>query len=363
MECLFRMNWSKLARVRDRNPAFKAFLFPFSLAYHAIVWLRNIAYDSGILKTQQVDAFVVSVGSVFAGGSGKTPAANFLARRLHGRGYRVAVLSRGYGRRFTHDTIVFDGKKLQTDVSLTGDEPLMLAHQYSREQLPICVVAGRDKQRIAEIAIQELGCDALVLDDGLQFRRLRRNVEIVALTESQAVTPGTLLPHGYLRESTSAFRRADLLWIVSNGAAPFTNTQQPNSLPVIRARFEPVHFRSPGAKTAFRLDRFRNEKVTAFSGIADHESFLKTLESTGAIVSKSFDFEDHHSYTKADLERIFSAAGDQKILTTEKDSVRLPEPSAGAKNRIFYLVCRTTITDDKALDQYLAKGSHVGSAE
>ncbi len=151
---------------------------------------------------------MVSVGNLAVGGAGKTPVALAIAGRLLAAGRRPAVLSRGYGATRTDDRVVADGDRVLLDAAEGGDEPVLLARR-----LPgLRVLCGPDRARLAVRAIA-LGADVLLLDDGFQHRRLRRDLDVVVLDASNAWGNGHCLPAGPNREPRSALGRAGLVWL------------------------------------------------------------------------------------------------------------------------------------------------------
>ena len=151
---------------------------------------------------------VVSVGNLTVGGTGKTPAVEMVARWLTDDGRRVAIVSRGYGRRPGAPVeLVSDGGAPRLPAERAGDEPLLLARR-----LPgVAVVVGADRLRAGQWTVANLRPDVVLLDDGFQQRRLLKDVEIVCLDARVPWGPGGLFPRGTLREPPSALARADLV--------------------------------------------------------------------------------------------------------------------------------------------------------
>jgi tetraacyldisaccharide 4'-kinase len=324
------MSWIE-ARWWDSRACSGAMLAPLAPAewgFRAGAALRAALFERGLLPRAAVPAPVVSIGNLAVGGAGKTPAAIAVARLLHERGRRVAVLSRGYGADRTDPRVVSDGERILLDASEAGDEPLVIARA-----LPgVPVLCGPKRVAIAGIAIERLRADALVLDDGFQHRGLERDLDIVVVDASNPRGNGHLLPRGPNREPWTALSRAGLVWLSRvDGASPA-------ALQALRTDArrstgqEPVEsIHAPAAVLDGRLARehglatLRGAPVVALTGLARPQGFQRTLEGLGARVVAARAFRDHHAFTEAELEEAFAAAARRRALvaTTEKDVVRL----------------------------------------
>ena len=293
--------------------------------FGAAVQARGWLYERGLLRTQKVAGVrVISVGNLNVGGTGKTPAVIFLARRLLARGLRVCVVSRGYGRTI-RDERVFSASAVADGTgpaaSEVGDEPLLIAQKCPG--LTLWVGSGR--RRLAERARDESGAQVVLLDDGLQHRALRRDLEIVAIDETAGIGNGHLLPRGPLREPVSALGRAQLLWVRAAEGEAVPVVLPPFGGPIVRVRYRPVGVRrSSGARMA--LGDLKGVRAVAVSGIARPASFERKLRALGVELTCHHAFPDHHRFARGELEEIRSRAlaTGAAILTTEKDLIRLP---------------------------------------
>jgi tetraacyldisaccharide 4'-kinase len=284
-------------------------------AFRAGVAARNALYDRGALNVTRVEeARVVSVGNLNVGGSGKTPAVIFLANFAAARGLKVAVLSRGYGRRARHD-VIFDQKRaLSISADECGDEPLLVARRCPQA----LVLVGRDRAALASKAAGELGAQLLLLDDGMQHRRLARDIELVVVDQAAGFGNGQMLPRGPLREPLSSLSRASLIWLrTSEQASP--PLPDFGSVPVVRARYRAALLVDPSGVT-HPPGALRNRKVIALAGLARPTSFLATLDELGMNVVERRLFGDHHRFRESDL----ALPGELPVVTTEKDAARLP---------------------------------------
>jgi tetraacyldisaccharide 4'-kinase len=313
---------------RSARPFLDFSLHVLSLPYAAGTRLRNLLYDHGLLSINRVSCPVVSVGNLTVGGTGKTPAVILIAGLLREAGYKPAVLSRGYsGRNGKAENVVSDGINILTSAEDTGDESILMAR--SLEGTP--VLTGPERYRTARYAIENLGCNVLVLDDGFQHRALFRNLDIVLMDSEKPFGNGILLPRGPLREPLESLRRADLLILTRSDEDTILTSQSSikkafPDMPIFTARHRPkaVH-RSEGAEI-HPPGFLAGKKVLAFAGIAKPMSFEKTVRALGALPLGFVSFPDHHIYKEGDIRDLKSRAAGLSadlILTTEKDAVRL----------------------------------------
>jgi tetraacyldisaccharide 4'-kinase len=284
---------------------------------------RRVLYASGILRSESLPRPVVSIGNLAVGGSGKTPHVMFLASWLAGRGVKVAILSRGYGRRSRGVVWVSHGEGPVVSASVGGDEPVLLA--ASLPGVPVLVAesrveAGRECLRRRQV-------DAFLLDDGYQHLSLRRDADILLVDAGRGLGNRRTLPLGPLREPPRSARFADALIVtkcacLSEGEAVAGGIPFPAGRPRACTRLAPRSVVDRcGKETPLPASV---EEVTAFSGLARNDSFSGTLREAGYVVRKFIGFGDHHAYRPRDVERILAAAGGMPVMTTEKDMVRFP---------------------------------------
>lgn len=290
-----------------------------SWVFRAGVGVRNALYDSGALASERVEgARIVSVGNLTVGGAGKTPAVICLAQLLASTGRKVAILSRGHGRSSAAEVRVQWNPP--TPLSVSGDEPLLIARRCPEAT----VLVGANRARLAKRARAEDGAEVIILDDGMQYRRLARDIDIAVVDQSVGFGNGRMLPWGPLREPTHALRRASLLWLRS-GEGCHALADFP-AVPVVRTRYFPGALLSPLFEQK-NPTFLANRAVFAMAGIARPASFLRTLASLDMNVVGSRFFSDHHSFTQGELDHLLREArglGAEHIVTTEKDQVRLP---------------------------------------
>ncbi len=285
-----------------------------SLAYQAGVRVRNWAFDSALRATYRPAVPVLSVGNITAGGTGKTPLVAYFANWFLAHGYRVAVLSRGYGRRLAS--------------GLNDEGELLRRLAPAAEQLQ-----GKDRCELARRAEQELGADVLILDDGFQHRRLARDLDLVLIDATNPFGYGATLPRGLLREPPSSLKRADAV-ILTRG--DLVSSRQRFALhtrlrevsggrPVIDAVFEPRSLVDVDGRRR-PLNECAHHRVAAFCGIGNSSAFFRSLRTLGLEPVWEVGFPDHHAYTEAECRVLAETArrrGASLLLTTDKDLVKL----------------------------------------
>lgn len=287
-----------------------------SWLYRSVINIRNALFEARLLKQTRVSGVrTISVGNLVVGGSGKTPAVIFLAQRAVALGLRVAVLSRGYGRRSRRAVRV----RPESTVEEVGDEPLLIARRCPTVQ----VWVGPSRRALAYLARAD-GAQLLILDDGFQHRALVRDEDIVVIDEAEGHGNGRLLPAGPLREPPSALDRATLVWLRTSGddrRAPLP----PIRVPLVRARYGAAWLISPAGE---RLPptALSGRQVVPLTGIARPQRLLSMLERLGASVSAPQVYGDHHAFTQGELARAETLATGlgALLVTTEKDHVRMP---------------------------------------
>jgi tetraacyldisaccharide 4'-kinase len=276
-------------------------LNPLSAVFGAAVRARNEFYDRGTLHSRQLQAPVVSIGNLSAGGAGKTPFLILLGELLKQRSIMFDVLSRGY-RRDTKGVALVDPAGTARQF---GDEPLLIARK-----LGVPVVVGEDRYEAGLYAEKNFGPQLHLLDDGFQHRRLARDFDIVMLTPTDV--RDSLLPAGRLREPLSSLGRADAVVLSGNLAADSVPDFVKRRWRVQRSIF------APPIKDA----------CVAFCGIARPEPFFSQLQQAGLNIVATQRFRDHHAYRPDDIQKLIRLRNLNRasaFVTTEKDAVNLGE--------------------------------------
>jgi tetraacyldisaccharide 4'-kinase len=288
-------------------------LWALSLPYGAAVRLRNLAFDRGWLRVKRAPVPVVSVGNLTAGGTGKTPCVEYVARFYRNLGLRVAILSRGYGA-----------------AAGRNDEALLL-----EENLPdVPHLQGPDRAALAVAAVEELESEVLILDDGFQHRRLARDLDLVLIDATAPWGYDHLLPRGLLREPPSALRRAGVALLTRRDQIDATERERLRrrvariapAVPLVEATHRPVELVN-AEKAVEPVERLRGKSVAAFCGIGNPEAFRRTLTDLGAALADFRTYPDHHAYTRQDVDDLRTWAASvprtETVITTQKDLVKL----------------------------------------
>jgi len=300
----------------------KALLCGGSLPYRGAVFLRNNLYDRRLIRQKRLPCPVISVGNITVGGTGKTPTVIAIANLMKERGFRPAVLSRGYGGKSGGPVnIVSDGKTVLMGWKEAGDEPVLMAN--SLPAVPVLV--GAERFLTGRAAIERFAANILLLDDAFQHRQLFRDLDIVLLDKARPFGNGFFLPRGPLREGMSSLLRAGLLLRTGGG-------QKCEPLPgnIAMQSFlgenRPTGVVSGKTGQIVSPEALQGQKILAFSGIGSPEAFRQGLASLGAEIVSYRDFPDHHPYSGADvavLRSLAAQSGATLLVTTEKDGVRL----------------------------------------
>lgn len=301
-------------------------LLPFSFLYGLALRLRHWTYDKGWLSSVRFGFPVIVVGNLSLGGTGKTPHTLHIARVL-GERYKVALLSRGYGRRTKGYREVQAGDRPER----VGDEPLL----FKRELPGIPVGVCEDRVRgISRLQQDHPSIDLVLLDDAFQHRRLQPGLSILLFDYASFSRPFNLLPAGRLRDTWERRLQADLL-VVSKCPPDLSQADRAAILrklaprveqPVFFSRYEYAPLRSYGAGVPLEHASLRNKKIILVTGIADASPILRFLREKGGSV-EHLRFPDHHPFKKSDLNRvqqIIKFAPDAPlVLTTQKDQVKI----------------------------------------
>ncbi|MDP6981028.1 MAG: tetraacyldisaccharide 4'-kinase [Myxococcota bacterium] len=296
------------------------------LALPAVLYGGGARFDRwrkqrGRDRPVRVDARVLSVGGLTAGGSGKTPLAAWIAHALYARGTKVALLTRGYRRTRGADvTIASDGQALCAAAAEVGDE----AHLLARHASGVPVVVSPDRALAALRAIALYGAEVLVLDDGFQHHGLARDLDLVAIDTASGLGNSKLLPRGPLREPLAALGRADVIAMVGSAADEKLVSQVSRLAPDatrFAARRQPTSLRQHNGTLEVDPRVLRDMKVGLLAGIARPESLRASLEALGAVVIAERVFRDHHRYRARNLRRLAKQA--DIWITTEKDAGKI----------------------------------------
>ena len=321
---------------------FKAVLLFLSFIYGFIVALTRAVYSLGIIKRVELEVSVISVGNITCGGTGKTPFVKMLVKYLSDKGDKAAILIRGYKRGPANN------QKLRNARSM-GDEGYLLSMTTDAP-----VLVGRDRIKTGRRAQLEYNPDVIILDDGFQHWRLKRDLDIVLINATNPFGNNYLVPRGILRERISNLKRADVFVLskvdLADDIRALKNKLKninPQAL-IMETVHKPVYFSDLSGRQ-FKLQEIAGKEVCIFSAIADFSSFASTVSGLGAAVKRKFEFPDHYSYKQEDLDKIIKdckEAGISIMVTTRKDAVKLTEIKRDSFPRLFILNIELTIIEN-----------------
>jgi len=302
----------------------KFLLLPFAFLYGAVTDIRNYLYNTQRKPSYQFDRFVMRVGNITAGGTGKTPFVEMLVRMLGDR-YKLAILSRGYGRRTR-------GYRLagQEDTASTiGDEPFQFYQKFNPK---VMVAVGEERiKAIPEMLKSDSEIDIILLDDAYQHRKVRRNENILLCNYHRPFYSDAVIPAGLLRENREHANRADVV-VVTKCPDTISKKEMEQIATKVRkytSQDLPVFFSSIRYLDPVRIfgDGKFSDNVFLFTGIANAEPLKKYISSRFNLIG-SRQFNDHHIFSVSDIDGLATAFNsseieDKCLVTTEKDMVRL----------------------------------------
>ncbi len=320
--------------------SFRYLLFPFSLIYGGIIWLRNQLYNKKFYKSAYFNFPVICVGNLAVGGTGKSPMVEYLIRLLK-TDYNTATLSRGYKRKTTGFAVA-DSSTTALEI---GDEPM----QFYKKFPDITVAVGEERLvAIPQLLHQKPGTQVIILDDAFQHRAVQAGLNIVLTAYNNLYTRDLMLPSGDLRDVRSSIKRAEII-VVTKCKAGLTEIERQSIIKEIGpADNQHVFFTEIIYTKPYHL--FSNEQIAInsatdvllISGIANPRPLKDFLTSH----VKSYDmlrYPDHHIFHTNDLvdikkqfEKIPSS--NKIILTTEKDGVRLAKFENELKDYPVYIL-------------------------
>jgi tetraacyldisaccharide 4'-kinase len=307
---------------------FRYLLFPFAVLYHLVTAARNYLYDIGHKRQVEFTRFVIGVGNLRVGGSGKTPMIEYLVHRLH-PGFRLAILSRGYGR----TSRGFKVASPADEAASLGDEPFQMYRKFGNF-LPVVVAEDR-ALAIPSVLLHYPDTEVLLLDDAFQHRSVKPQFSILLTEFDRPFYHDHVMPLGRLREARTGANRADVVVVTkcpaslsAQAQADITQSVQrfAGTRPVFFAgiRYQrPMPFHGP-------LTSIERQPLVLLSGIANPQPF-ESYARTKFIVAHHHIYPDHYRYRLRDVKEIAARIQPgQVLLTTEKDMVRLLQPSLRA---------------------------------
>lgn len=336
----------------------KFLLYPLSWLYGLGVYMRNQAYNLNLMKSQEFDVPVISIGNITVGGTGKTPHVEYLVQLLREK-FEVATLSRGYKRK----TSGFMHVEINSKVSDVGDEPLQIKKKFPKQTVSVCEKRVDGVNKLLRFNENNIP-DVIILDDAFQHRRITPGINILLIDYNRQIKKDHLLPVGRLRESASQMRRANLIIF----------TKCPDQVTPIMRRILQKDVGLQPYQSLFFSTMVQDKLIPVFDGILDEKSFYTDKSWSILIIAgiaspklvfdhiKQFSnhtellsFPDHHYYSKNDIQNImqkFDEINSEKkiIVTTEKDSTRIKDMedlTDDFKKSLFYLPVKVKFLENE----------------
>ncbi|MEM6722230.1 MAG: tetraacyldisaccharide 4'-kinase [Bacteroidota bacterium] len=307
-------------------------LLPFSVVYGAVVFVRNWLFDNDYLKSTSYDFPVICVGNLSVGGTGKSPMIEYLIRSLKDT-HKVATLSRGYKRK-TKGFLLADASTTAADI---GDEPLQFYHKF-KDEIQVAVEAERTVG-IETLRNLEHAPEVILLDDAFQHRKVTAGFQILLTPFYDLYANDFMLPAGNLREPISGAKRADVI-IVTKCPKEISAEAQTKIQQKLRPKAnQEVFFTTIAYSKTVQSDTeevlltdWKGSEFILITGIANPKPLLEHLNDQ-ALQYTHLKYADHYDFSESDIETIQQKAGNKKMLTTEKDFMRLQ----GSLENLYYL--------------------------
>lgn len=316
-------------------------LFPFSLLYAAVTSLRNFLYDKGIKKSTGFNIPIIAVGNLSVGGTGKTPMVEYLIRLLADK-YNLAVLSRGYKRKSKGFYLAKD----TTTIEEIGDEPF----QYHSKFKNINVAVNANRVEGVETILKALPkTDVVLLDDAFQHRKIKAGFYIMLTAYNDLFYNDLVLPAGNLRECKSGVKRANVVVVTKcpKDLSEQKMLQIKNKIAIDSDKifFSAINYHHSVTNNLeeIAVTDLKNDFI-AVAGIAKPEYFYDYLKCDKNNCST---FPDHHFFSNQDINNILQKANGRKIITTEKDYMRLQ--NLLPQNQLYYLPIEMFFLKDATL--------------
>ncbi len=329
-------------------------LYLLSLVYRGLVNFKLALFKLGVFRTRSLDCFVISLGNITVGGTGKTPTAQRLARDIRDMGYRVVILNRGYRAKWHGKVgIVSDGSNLHMSAAEAGDEAFMLA-----KHLPeVPVLIGAERAETGRYAIEHFGAEVAILDDGYQHWQLARDMDIILIDAVNVFGNGYMLPRGTLREPMPHLNRSHVCLMTkvdqaAAGSREYIRETMESYNPeakIVESIHQPRCFIPlPDwyvdiAGDGIPVTEMKGKRIVAVSAIGNPASFEQTLEDLGTEIIESLRYPDHHDYTMQEMQDVLRRAesqGAEAIVITEKDAVKIPAEVIQSRWPIpVYVIC------------------------
>lgn len=356
---LFYLDVIRKTRKGPHYTLLRFLLWLLSFPYRLIILLRNFAYDHGFFSRYTPPIpLVISVGNIVSGGAGKTPVTLLLLEHFYHEA-PLAVLSRGYrseAEKLSHPVIVSKGNGPLHPASFAGDEAYLTAERFPKAM----VVVARNRKKAANAAAR-MGAKLILLDDGLQHRKIARDKEVIVLDTHDPYGLGYFLPRGLLREGKRALKRADL--IILNHARDENKYEKIkreishySTAPIIATRLEVSGVLNYPENESIEIS---GHKIALFSGIAHPDYFRETLQVLDCDIVGELVLADHEAIDLDFLEKYakeMKAKGAEFLVCTEKDRVKLPEEAASPLPIVWVKTTLKVVENEEAFKKFIDQG-------
>jgi tetraacyldisaccharide 4'-kinase len=346
---------------------FRKLLFPFSLLYGVIILIRNKLYEQGILKSTSFNFPIISVGNLEVGGSGKTPATEYLINFLKDD-FNLATLSRGYGR----TSKGFRWVNITDNASLSGDEPLQLKKNYPSVGVAVCENRVKGIQQIKD------NFNLVILDDAFQHRAVKPGFSILLFDYNRLGDTKMMLPTGNYRESFDGRKRADII-IVTKSPLNLNELERGSIIKSLKPfKHQSVLFSS--IAYADELHPIFNESntisitnvtpetdVLLLTGIAKPELLLAKIREKTSLINHHH-YPDHHRFSQKNILKLVNdfkkiKSVNKIIITTQKDAMRIKDGFESELNGlpIYYWKIKMSFTHqdqlifEEKIEHYVSK--------
>ena len=324
------MDLLKLKNKFESNFLGRGILLLASKLYGMGVEIDHACYENGWKASKSVNSRVVCIGNITVGGTGKTTAVLLAATTLAKEGVRVAIVSRGYKRqqKTQGPVVLFDNPDI--DWRSAGDEPFMMSRILSQYKVP--VVIAPDRAAAATEALRRFKSQIVLLDDGLQHHRLRRDANIILIDAKNPFGNKQLLPYGILREPMKALKRASLVVLTHCDQVSARQREDikdeirtySDTVEIIESQHEPEYYFDICKTQKKDLADIQGEAVCV-SALGHPETFENTLTGLGLQLKQKWRFPDHHYYTEENLRTFEDTRAGLPLITTFKDFVKFPD--------------------------------------
>jgi tetraacyldisaccharide 4'-kinase len=313
-------------------------IFPLSIFYGIVTKIRNLLFDYNVLHSISHNIFIISVGNLRAGGTGKTPFVEFLLNNLGLINKEIAVLSRGYGRKTKGFRLLNDNDTAES----VGDEPLQMYKKFNNQA--VFAVGENRNAAIQKLVVYFPNLKIIILDDAFQHRYVKANVAFMLTSYTHPFFQDFVIPFGQLREYRSGYKRADYIVITKSPQNIIEEKKQNFILKVKPYTHQQVVFSSIHYQTPYllndpdvKLNNLCEKNVILITGIADNSALVKYLL-TRVKSLNCLKFSDHYYFSDKDFAKIKINKPETIIMTTEKDAVRLPKDLMQRLNVEIYVI-------------------------